>query len=265
MAKKVIPESNITLNDYKLFIKDSSKIKFVKDSDYYLKQYAHFRALSDAMPCAVYILDYTSQNYVYVSESCKNITGYTSNEHMKMGQIEFLRKCLYKEDSKIFENHVFVNFIESAKKISNNEIKNCRFSINYRLKRKDGSLIKILQQSIVLETNSDGYPLLSLGIIVDISSHKLDNNMVFSISHFNSEAGFQTISSNTFTNEPNNLTVREKEIIKHITFGHNTLKIAELLNISVLTVNAHRRNINKKTNSKNVAELINFAVNNGLN
>jgi len=121
-------------------------------------------------------------------------------------------------------SQVFIKFIDIAKKTSKNKIKNCRFSINYRLKRKDGSHIKVIQQSVVLETNREGYPLLTLGLLTDITEHKRDNKMILSVTHFCPNAGFKTISTNTFKPDHEILTNREKEVLQHITFGHDTKK-----------------------------------------
>lgn len=254
----------LTYNEYHSFLQDGDKPKVLKNTDYYLKQYSFFKDFADAMPCAIYMLNYSTQEYLFVSESCKNIIGYSSEECLKMGQKEWATRCMHKDDIKIFSDSVFSHFVESAKQLPKDEIKNCRFSINYRLKRKDGVVIKILQQSVILETNNIGYPLLSLGILTDITAHKSDNKMVFSISHYSPKTGFKTISSDSFFAADNKLTLREKEVIKHIVYGHNTSQIANILFISPFTVRAHRRNILEKTNCKNVAEVINYAINSGI-
>lgn len=55
------------------------------------------------------------------------------------------------------------------------------------------------------------------------------------------------------------LTKRETEILKFLTEGKTSNKIAEELFLSPLTVDTHRKNIIQKFNVKNVAELINVA------
>jgi DNA-binding NarL/FixJ family response regulator len=64
-------------------------------------------------------------------------------------------------------------------------------------------------------------------------------------------------------NEPK-LSGRELEIIKHIAKGFTNKEIAKEIAISDRTVETHRRNIIKKLNVKNTAELVGYAVNNGL-
>lgn len=61
-----------------------------------------------------------------------------------------------------------------------------------------------------------------------------------------------------------NLSLREMEIIKHISLGRQNMEIADLLSLSVRTVEWHRMNIGKKTNCKTLPELISFAIQNNL-
>lgn len=60
------------------------------------------------------------------------------------------------------------------------------------------------------------------------------------------------------------LTERELEVLRYITNGKSNAEIAELLFISIHTVNSHRKNILKKLNQKNTAELVSFALKNKL-
>ncbi len=61
-----------------------------------------------------------------------------------------------------------------------------------------------------------------------------------------------------------NLTKRELEILKLIASGNKTNQIAELLFLSVHTINTHRKNILKKLNMSSPTELVVYAFNNGL-
>ena len=61
-----------------------------------------------------------------------------------------------------------------------------------------------------------------------------------------------------------NLTFREIEVIRLIKIGFTNEQIAERLNLSFFTVKTHRKNIHFKLKLNNVAELIEFAVQNGI-
>jgi two-component system, NarL family, nitrate/nitrite response regulator NarL len=55
------------------------------------------------------------------------------------------------------------------------------------------------------------------------------------------------------------LTDREKEILRLIVKELDCKEIAECLNISAHTVQSHRRNLFKKTKSKTIIGLVNYA------
>lgn len=59
---------------------------------------------------------------------------------------------------------------------------------------------------------------------------------------------------------PPQLTRREKQIIKLLAEGKTSIKIAEELSVSSLTVDTHRRNLMQKFGVKNTAELIKAAM-----
>lgn len=59
------------------------------------------------------------------------------------------------------------------------------------------------------------------------------------------------------------LTTREKEILKLIAEGKASKEIAELLFISIYTVNNHRANIIKKLKMKKTADLVKYAIREG--
>lgn len=62
----------------------------------------------------------------------------------------------------------------------------------------------------------------------------------------------------------NRITKRERQIVKYFSNGFKTREIADFLGISFHTVNNHRKNILRKLELKNLAALVNFAVENGL-
>lgn len=62
----------------------------------------------------------------------------------------------------------------------------------------------------------------------------------------------------------NVLSPREKEVLSLITKGHTTQRIAEILHLSVHTINSHRKSILKKFNLKSPVELIVYALENNL-
>lgn len=76
-------------------------------------------------------------------------------------------------------------------------------------------------------------------------------------------SGLSSLLGETRTT-PAALTLREREIVKHIAEGKTNGEIAVSLNISIRTVETHRANIMSKLALRNTAELVRYAVQNGL-
>ena len=60
------------------------------------------------------------------------------------------------------------------------------------------------------------------------------------------------------------LTPREQEVCTLLAYGHTNAEIAEKLCISERTVETHRTNLSGKLGLKSRAELVRFAIDNGL-
>ncbi|MFO7870611.1 MAG: response regulator transcription factor [Kiritimatiellia bacterium] len=60
------------------------------------------------------------------------------------------------------------------------------------------------------------------------------------------------------------LTNREREVLQQIAEGKSTKEMADDLNVSVKTVETHRRNIMEKLNLHSVAELTKYAIREGV-
>ena len=60
------------------------------------------------------------------------------------------------------------------------------------------------------------------------------------------------------------LSNRERQVLKYLADGQNTKQIAYNLNVSVKTVETHRRRVMEKLNLQTMAELTKYAIRNGL-
>ncbi len=73
----------------------------------------------------------------------------------------------------------------------------------------------------------------------------------------------QKLDSN-ISNSKVELTEREIEVLKHLSDGKSTKEIALLSNVSIQSVDAVRRRIMSKINTDNFADLIKYAIRQGL-
>jgi DNA-binding NarL/FixJ family response regulator len=66
------------------------------------------------------------------------------------------------------------------------------------------------------------------------------------------------------TNPIDLLTSREREVLQMLAEGKTNKEIAGVLNLSPYTVEAHRGRVMEKLNVHTIADLVRFAVRNGL-
>jgi len=73
-----------------------------------------------------------------------------------------------------------------------------------------------------------------------------------------------SIGEKSKTKESNELSEREEEVLFHICKGKSNQEIADTLYLSKRTVDKHRENLLSKTNVRNTAGLVMYAVKNGI-
>lgn len=113
----------------------------------------------------------------------------------------------------------------------------------------------------LLDSGVKGYVLKNKGreeLITAIQTVASGNNF------FSAEIMRQVLAAAKSIDKPQRLTSREIEIIKLLAKGLSSPEIAEKLFISENTVETHRRNILRKTNTHSTVELINYSRTNHI-
>jgi DNA-binding CsgD family transcriptional regulator len=82
-----------------------------------------------------------------------------------------------------------------------------------------------------------------------------EHHIVSKITHLLDEKNFLVKHQKAY----DSLTKQEKKIIRHMAIGKSSHEIAEELNISVATVNTHRKNIRAKLEAKTMFDITKFA------
>lgn len=87
---------------------------------------------------------------------------------------------------------------------------------------------------------------------------EIKDNRIYICDEIKNILSNQALNEDNKQNGLNSLSTREIEVIGFIKQGFSSKKIAEVLEISVKTVEVHRYNVLKKLNLKNVASLVNY-------
>lgn len=76
--------------------------------------------------------------------------------------------------------------------------------------------------------------------------------------------GYQRLTPEIRQDTASELTRREREVLQLIAEGHRSREIAEMLCVSIKTVEAHRGQINRKLKVEGIAELTKYAIRTGI-
>jgi len=91
-------------------------------------------------------------------------------------------------------------------------------------------------------------------------SQELLRNIIVGINQKNADNKEETL----LNEETSNISKRELEVLQYVCNGMSPIEIGEKLNISKRTVEGHKSSLLAKTNSKNVVNLIMYAIKNKL-
>lgn len=141
-----------------------------------------------------------------------------------------------------------------------------KYKVRYdlRMRKANGEYIRVLQQSTPLQHNETGVMLRSFVVHTDISHLKQSGNPVLSFIGLDGEPSFIDVDlKKKLTPTREQLTPREKEVLRGMLSGQPSREIALQLNISKQTVEKHRKNMLKKTGIKSSAEMIVRAIKEG--
>lgn len=188
----------------------------------------------------------------WASNSITKILGINTPEDFTL---EFILSHIHPEDLPYFldfENQVtsFFNQLPVEKVLK------YKVSYDYRIRRMDGTYIRILQQAITIQTNEKGAVIRVLDVHTDISHLKKENGSTLSFIGLEGEPSIMNYAhSKEFSTPKDKLTRKEKEILCLLATGKTSFEIADTLFISKNTVDTHRKNMLKKTACKTMIEL----------
>lgn len=195
-----------------------------------------------------------------VSNSITSVLGYEPEEFT----IELMLSIIHPDDLPYFMDFELA-VVDFKMKLPKEKLMKYKTRYNYRVKRKDGVYIHILQQSITIETNDEGAVLRNLVIHTDIDYLKTTNKKTLSFIGLEGEESFYDVKVDRkySSKQAEVLTRREKQILLLLSKNKSSEEIAQLLSISLETVKTHRRNINAKVGVSSPLELVTKATENG--
>ena len=256
--KKAAWENYLAQSNGKKLLLDQFKMEEIeKLMD--VKQHT-FNVLNHSVPM-IYLLDYTTGKYVFVSSHCDAHLNFSCDKMMD-GGVSFVLDRYHPEDLNLFNEQIFSDRLNMLKKIPVNEHKDHIFSFNYRVKDGKGEFVNLLQRNTFIQSDEEGNPLLSMGVVTNINHFKTENPVIQLLEKVDAVTGNTAlIQKNTYylREEDKIFSKRERDILPYVADGLTSKQIADKLFISEHTVINHKRNMQDKSDTQNSAGLINFA------
>lgn len=191
-----------------------------------------------------FIFDCIENSILFMNSSFTDITGYDATSF----NVTNLVDIIHPEDTQYF-----FDCEEKGLQFTNNLLFNEHFqyilSYTYRVRIKSGDYIYVQQQCQAIEVNDQGN--LSKTLVMHKKIEPYTTRPVNDYKIFDKGKNIYIDAENCY-----NLSKREMEILTCIKEGKNSAAIAEALNISKYTVDTHRKNILKKTNSTTFIDII---------
>ncbi len=237
----------------------------IREDNYPLLFHQHpvLKNISCIGPCFFIIADLYTLETIKVSEGSTQVIGYHPEEIKEIGG-NFTFQIVHPEDLPACMQLLKVAWEFVAQlptDLKHTHI--CNFY--YRVIKKNGTVIKAQLQVVNVEKDLDENILVTANFITDITHLSLSSEVKLTIVDTNTNTCLSATALQTnLYKVPPILTKREVEILRMFIKGYSSRKIAEELVISYYTVRTHRKNILEKFGKKNTAELVSYALYNGL-
>src|SRR5690606_31255992 len=195
-------------------------------------------------PCFHMIGDTVSLQFLEVSDKCKSVTGYSSQEIKQTGW-DFHFQFMHQDDVDHCLQLIQLAW-EYLNRLPGTLKKDYVCSFYYRGLKKDGTIIKIQHQVVNFELDKNKIITKAYILMTDVSHLDIPDTVKLSMMNPITNSFFSANASNTgFTPDIGLLSKREKTILQLMIEGFSSYEIGDKLFISFHTVRTHRKNILK--------------------
>lgn len=203
--------------------------------------------------------DYRNLNLAFFTGNVEKLTGYPESMFRNKG-METSFTMIHPEDRPElfrFQEVVFKAFHS----LSIAERNTFEFSYTTRwVHRKTQEAVWMTSKARPYVIDDAGNFIMDLHIIIQLNTPPKVKNYDWSYSYVKDDGTRILVNKNAPTDNAVHLTLKEKEVARHILDGKESKEISDLLNISINTVSTHRKNILHKLKARNLSEMIRILV-----
>ncbi|HTI08370.1 MAG TPA: LuxR C-terminal-related transcriptional regulator [Puia sp.] len=203
-----------------------------------------------------FIINHQSLTLEFVSKEVEEVMGYHPSEL----DILFMNSRLHPDDRTWFLaiGRMVIDFFSQ---LATEKLTKYKVRYDVRFRKKNGDYVRILYQGILLEHDEHGKFLRTLSVHTDITHLKQEGRPVLSFLGMDGEPSYRDVAANNiFIQSKEELTRREKQVLKLLIEGKLSKEISNILKISKQTVDTHRKNMLHKKDLRNTGELVGKAI-----
>ncbi|MCX7986055.1 MAG: LuxR C-terminal-related transcriptional regulator [Bacteroidales bacterium] len=199
-------------------------------------------------PYFILLIDMATRKVVYASPTVNHVLGYSADEWINSDLTQIFGK--FHPDTLATQHALYKSIVDFFENISLRARTKYLFSYNIRIKHKNNHYVHLVLHNRCIKYDPTGRPRLIMVTCFDMTHYNLNNEQVLNICKITANSIKRIYTSTFFSEfEKGILTRKEVEIWNYIQKGLTGKEIAEKLNISVHTVNTHRKKIYKKLRS----------------
>ncbi|MEG0916621.1 MAG: helix-turn-helix transcriptional regulator [Bacilli bacterium] len=245
------------------FFSDRNTIKSISDND--VSQTGKYievvKAFSKLTYQSIYVIDYQSRAFEYVSDNPLFLCGLSAQEVEKLGYGFYFRNVGEEDLNLLLKiNEIGFDFYE---KLPIDERKDYTISYDFHIINEKKHSILINHKLTPIFLNEEG-KIWKAMCIVSLSPNHSSGNIT--ISKQNSDVIWKfNLKDNKWEGEERiKLSDRETEILRLYAGGLTITEIADKIFVSPDTVKFHRRKLFEKIGVQNITEALSYATNNKL-
>ncbi|WP_024769348.1 response regulator transcription factor [Aquimarina macrocephali] len=210
---------------------------------------------------SVYVIDYETKGFEYVSDNPLFLCGNSAIEVKEMGY-DFYFKYVPEKDLELLLKINTIGF-DFYEKIPLEERKEYSISYDFHLKNEEGKIILINQKLTPLFLTESGKIWKAI-CFVSLSTQQNSGNIIITKKDGTKKITYDLETDCWKTLKKIELSTREKEILQYSIRGYAINEISEKIYISPDTVKFHRKKLFEKLGVANIYEAISYATMNKL-
>ena len=199
------------------------------------------------------------QRMEFCSESVTDVFGIKPEEW----SVNYLLENMHPEDVDPFLQNE-KSLMPVLRSIDPNKLADYKVRYDFRIKDRQGNYKRILHQAITLHNDEEGSIIRTFCVYTDITHLKQEGRMNVSLININGDKSYYDIKPDgSYSLADQALSKRELEIVRFLAEGLKSKEIATTLDISIHTVNNHRKKIIQKYGVNSTSEIIQLGLDQG--